>query len=103
MIDYVRRSPTLVLFPVFDDQHHTYTVLAITRPLRPHQKTTIVLFARYVADTIVIEHDATDKPLVEALTAAGVPRDHIVLAYAGETRPDAEQLAANWPPENTQG
>jgi hypothetical protein len=43
------------------------------------------LVARLVGSQIVIEHDINNKPLVDALVAAGVPREHILLAYAGET------------------
>jgi hypothetical protein len=39
--------------------------------------------ARLVRDTIVIERDANNRPLVDALLVAGVPRDQIILAYAG--------------------
>lgn len=42
------------------------------------------LIVRLVADRIVIDHDANDKLLVDALLEAGVPREQIVLAYAGE-------------------
>lgn len=47
------------------------------------------LVARLAGDRIVIEHDVNDKPLVDALTQAGVPRGQIVLAYAGESAEDA--------------
>lgn len=40
----------------------------------------------HIADgRIVIEHDIHDKPLVDALVDAGVSRQRIVLAYAGES------------------
>lgn len=42
------------------------------------------LIVRLVGTHIVIERDVNDKPLVEALLAAGIPREQIVLAYAGE-------------------
>jgi hypothetical protein len=42
------------------------------------------LIARVVGTHIVIDHDANNKPLVDALVQAGVPRSQIVLAYAGE-------------------
>ena len=45
--------------------------------------------ARVVNDRIVIDHDVNDKPLVDALVAAGVPREHIVLSYVGESIGDA--------------
>jgi len=44
-----------------------------------------------VGDRIIIERDMNDKPLVEALLQAHIPRQHIVLAYAGES---AEVAAA---------
>ena len=37
-----------------------------------------------IGDRIVIERDVNDKPLVDALLQAKVPREQIVLAYAGE-------------------
>jgi hypothetical protein len=42
-----------------------------------------------VGNRIVIDHDANSDPLVEALLEAGIPRDQIVLAYAGEPAPEA--------------
>jgi hypothetical protein len=43
------------------------------------------LIVRLEANTIVIERDVNNKPLVDALLAAGIPRSQIVLAYAGES------------------
>lgn len=43
------------------------------------------LVVRLVDDTIVIERDANDKQLVDALLQAGIPREKIVLAYRNET------------------
>ena len=43
------------------------------------------LVARIADGRIVIEHDIHDKPLVDALLEAGVSRQRIVLAYAGES------------------
>ncbi|MDQ7026401.1 MAG: element excision factor XisI family protein [Anaerolineae bacterium] len=48
------------------------------------QFTTTSMMVRVVADRIIIEDDKTNKPLIDALLQAGVPRDQIVLAYAGE-------------------
>jgi hypothetical protein len=42
------------------------------------------LIVRLVEDRIIVERDVNDKPLVEALIQANVPRSQIVLAYAGE-------------------
>ena len=42
------------------------------------------LIVRLLEDRIIIERDVNDKPLVDALLQANVPRKQIVLAYAGE-------------------
>lgn len=81
----------LRLFKILDDEQEIYAVNAIDFPIRKHGAGVVVL-ARIVQGCIVIEEDATDKPLVDALEQRGVPRDKIVLAYAGETVPDAEEF-----------
>lgn len=43
--------------------------------------------ARLEGDVIVIQRDISNKPLVDALMQAGIPRDNIILAYAGEKVP----------------
>lgn len=47
------------------------------------------LVARVTDDYVIIEHDMNDKPLVDALVQAGIPREYIILAYAGEPIPEA--------------
>ena len=42
------------------------------------------LVARIEGENIILERDTNNKPLVDALVQAGVPREQIVLAYAGE-------------------
>jgi hypothetical protein len=39
-------------------------------------------------ELIIIEHDANDKILLDALLQAGIPREKIILAYAGEPAPE---------------
>jgi XisI protein len=46
------------------------------------------LIVRVVGHQIIIERDMNDKPLVDALTHAGIPRTQIILAYAGEPVPE---------------
>jgi hypothetical protein len=43
------------------------------------------LVARLQDNRIIIERDVNDKPLLDALLQAGVPRSQIVLRYAGES------------------
>jgi hypothetical protein len=42
------------------------------------------LIIRIVDERIIIERDINNKPLIDALIQAHVPRQQIVLAYAGE-------------------
>lgn len=84
------RGANIILFPILDDVHHTYAVNAVDYPTREDTALVIVL-ARMVGDTIVIEEDTTDKKLVDALLKRGIPRQQIILAYAGESLPDAEK------------
>ena len=46
------------------------------------------LVVRLINDYIVIEHDMNNKPLVDALVQSGIPRNRIILAYAGEQVPE---------------
>jgi XisI protein len=77
------------LFPIFDDANQTYAVVIIEDDASARPAWVVVL-ARVVGDKIVIEEDtALDKPLVDALVVnGGIPREQIVLAYAGETLPE---------------
>jgi hypothetical protein len=64
-----------------------YTVVTtVTEPDNRYSFTD--LYVRVVGDKIIIEHDANSAPLVEALMQAGISREKIILAYAGEQVPD---------------
>ena len=83
------RGGNILLFPVLDDQRQIYAVNSVYFPDRK-EAATVVVMARLIGETIVIEEDSTDRPLVDALRQRGVPRDKIILAYAGEPIPDAD-------------
>ena len=42
------------------------------------------LIVQLIDNQIVIDRDVNDKLLVDALLQAGIPREQIILAYAGE-------------------
>ncbi|MDQ7028108.1 MAG: element excision factor XisI family protein [Anaerolineae bacterium] len=46
------------------------------------------LIVRVVGDKIVIDDDRNSDPFYEALMQAGIAREQIILAYAGEPVPD---------------
>jgi len=85
------RGANIILFPLLDDENHTYAVNAVDYPTRQDYAMVVVL-ARIVGDKVVIEEDTTDKKLVDALLQRGIPRDQIILAYQGEPIPDAAQF-----------
>jgi hypothetical protein len=88
ILDYGRSGHKLRLFPLLDDQRGHYAVNAISYPERKHPMRVIVM-ARLEGDCIIIEEDRSDKPLYEALMARDIPRQRIILAYAGEAPPEA--------------
>lgn len=87
------RGAGLSLFALLDDERQNYGVVAIDFPRAEENYAGVVVMARIVGDQIVIEEDATDKPLLDALLQQGIPRQQIILAYRGEPIPDAEQFA----------
>jgi XisI protein len=46
----------------------------------------VVVIARVEGDKVIIEDDLTDRPLVDALVRAGIPREQIVFADEMETQ-----------------
>ena len=49
----------------------------------------ISLVVRIIGEQIVIERDLNNKPALDALIQAGIKRKNIILAYAGESVPEA--------------
>jgi hypothetical protein len=90
---YVATSEEYRFYPVLDDEHQTYAVLIVPQASDERPAWAFVM-ARVVGEYVVIEEDGpADKPLVEALIHnGGVPREKIVLAYAGETLPETTAL-----------
>lgn len=72
----------------------TFAVITIGR-VKDRRFTDLSLAVQLMGDVVVIDRDANDKPLVDALMQAGIPRDHIVLAYAGESLPTTEVAASS--------
>lgn len=74
---YIAQSADGQLLTVVDvmtsvDNHHASIGLAV----------------RFFEGLVIIEHDMNNKPLVDALLQAGIPRKQIILAYAGEPVPE---------------
>jgi hypothetical protein len=84
LLQYVGRGFDNRSFPLANEAEQIYAVNIIDTPVRK-RKAGVVVIARVDGDRVIIEEDLTDRPLVDALVEAGVPREKIVLAYAGET------------------
>ena|SRR5689334_10014020 len=60
-----------------------------TATVEGKRMTTTSLIVRIDNDHVFIDHDINNKPLVDALVQAGIPRGKIVLAYSDEPIPAA--------------
>jgi XisI protein len=77
-------------YAVSDKERNIYTVVVV--PAYPRKfKAGLVVMARIIGDSVIIDHDTTDRPLFRELVAAGIPREQLILAYAGETVPENAQ------------
>jgi len=76
-----------IAYPISDTARQYYTVLIIPDYPRKY-RAGIVVAARVIDDYVVIDEDATDRPLWKELMRAGIPREKIILTYAGEKIPE---------------
>lgn len=82
--DYAGKGLNSYSYLTHSDDGQFYTVISIGQ-VRDKQIVETGLVVRLLHDKIVIERDINDKILADALMQAGVPREQIILAYAGET------------------
>lgn len=90
MRDYAGRGLNGYSYFMKSDSGHEMSVIA---SFVVHDKHYVdaSLLVRIEAELVIIEEDKTNKPLVDALLQAGVPREQIVLTYAGETLNEASK------------
>ena len=84
---YATKSLNATLYHLHDSRIGTDAVIVV--PQKRAHVPEVVMMTRIVNNHVVIESDRTDRPLEEALIAAGIPRSQIILAYAGEVTPTA--------------
>lgn len=73
-------------YAVCDNARHIYAAIVVPDYPRKFQAGLVVM-ARIIDDKVIIDHDTTDQPLYQELMRNGIPREKIVLAYAGEHAP----------------
>jgi hypothetical protein len=86
--DYARGGDwKAITYPVSDTVRQHYAILTIPDYPREY-RAAIIVAARVVDDLVVIDEDITDRPLWKELMRAGIPREKIILTYAGEKMPE---------------
>jgi hypothetical protein len=70
-----------------NDDGSVFTVVVVAHLHGKHHSGVSVV-VRIVDDHVVIERDQNDKTVLDALVQAGIPRQQIILAYAGEPVPE---------------
>src|SRR5262245_14442385 len=68
------------------DDGSVFTVTDFAR-VRGEHISGVSVVVRIVDDMIIVERDQNDKIVKDALIQAGIPREKIILAYAGEPVP----------------
>ncbi len=100
LVDVVRREVEAYNLPglnttgyfVANEAEQIYAILDVPPAPQPFP-TAVALMARVVGDTVIIEADMHDRPLVGELVRLGIPRGKIFLTYAGEQPPQVADAA----------
>jgi XisI protein len=71
------------------DDGNVYTIVDVANMKGKHVSG-VSLIVRISGDKIIVERDQNDKVIVDALIQAGISRENIILAYAGEPVPEME-------------
>ena len=85
VFSYATGGLKLRTYALSNEQEGVYAVNVIDWPER-HRPAAVVVLARIDGDQVIIEEDLTDRPLVDALVSAGIPRNRIILKYAEEAK-----------------
>lgn len=86
--DYAGEALNGYLYLTKSNDDNVFTVTSVAE-IRGETVVETGIMVRIVSDKIVIHRDISNKPVVDALVQNGVPREQIILAYAGEAIPEA--------------
>lgn len=84
MSDYAQEAVNGYTYLTSSDDDTFFSVIAVA-DIKGKKHVFMSLVARIQGDIVIIEHDANNKPLVDALVQNGIAREKIVLSYLGET------------------
>lgn len=85
IVGYARKGLNSQSHLTRNDDNSVFSVVTVTE----QNVSFVSLLVRIFGDLVIVEQDRNDKPLVDALVQAGIPRDTIILAYRGEVVPAA--------------
>ncbi|MCE7947732.1 MAG: hypothetical protein DYG88_09920 [Chloroflexi bacterium CFX4] len=86
VLSYAGGGLDLRAYPLANEAQGVYAVAIVDYPVHKRPASFAIL-VRLENDKVIVEEDLTDRPIVDALVRAGIPRTNIVLAYAGESIP----------------
>ena len=87
VFSYASGGLNLRTFALSNEEQGVYGVNVIDWP--EHRRSAgVVVLARVEGDHVIIEEDLTDRPLVDALVAAGISREQIILKFAEPAKAD---------------
>jgi XisI protein len=74
-------------YTVINAEQNVFAVVDVPDHFPRKFPVSIAVMARIVGDFVIIDEDTTDRPLVNELTRAGIPREQIICTYIGESLP----------------
>ena len=74
-------------YMVLNAEQNVFAVVDIPDHFPRKFPVSIAVMARILGNRVVIDEDTTDRPLVEELVRAGIPREQIICTYIGESLP----------------
>ena len=89
VFSYASGGLNLKTFALSNEEQGVYSVNVIDWPER-HRPAGVVVMARVEGEQVIIEEDLTDRPLIDALVDAGIPKEQIILKSGDSLR--AEQI-----------
>jgi hypothetical protein len=81
---YARKGLNSQSYLTHNDENTIFSVITVTKS----NTSFVSLLVRLVNSVIIVEQDRNDKAVVDALIQEGIPREKIILAYAGESVPE---------------
>ncbi len=84
MADYAQEAVNGYTYLTSNEDDTFFSVIAVA-DIIGKKHVFMSLVAQIVGEMISIEHDANNKPLVDALVQNGMPREKIILTYLGES------------------